>query len=125
MLRLLLFFIILEFIYLSILLVKDVLNHIKNYILIFLTIVRTYSIVTNKSAELNMVDILEYWCCRQTWRIWDCNLEFDIEKVCKMLKYVKIYIVLTIITATFMPVSFKIEEKLAFGFIISSINNDL
>ena len=53
----LLLFIILDFIHLSILLVKDVLNHIKNDILFLLTIFRIYFITTNKSAELEIVDI--------------------------------------------------------------------
>lgn len=56
MLRLLLVFIILDCILLSILLVKYVPNPFKNCIF-FLSSLRTYYNSTNKSAELEIVDI--------------------------------------------------------------------
>ena len=51
------FFTILEFILLSIMLVSNVLNHIKNYIYFLPTIFRTYSNSMKKFAELEIVDI--------------------------------------------------------------------
>ena len=42
-----------------------------------------------------------------------------------MLKYVTIYVVIFIFTATFMSVPFKREEKLTFGFLNVVNNHDM